>query len=117
MSLGLFEDLGNCMRKHVDEPIVLVHAMDALQALMLKEPPAKVQKLARDIIPAVVYGVKAVSEKLLGAVHVLTKDNADMTAFALRVGCRLEWLAESSSVRIDENGKPIVDSPPSSRKK
>ena len=109
---GLFDVLAFAMRKHEDDPLVLAPAAGAMFSLTTKEKPATVQKLARDAIPAVVGCVRMLHERLLcPLVHALTKDSSDNTGFAMRVGCRREWLAEDSNVVFGEDGKVVMDAP------
>jgi len=108
LELGLLEVLGSGMRKHMEEPAVLAHAFEAMRALIAKEKAKEVQKLGRDAIPAVVLGTQALlGELLVYVVRAMTKDNKETTAYALRVGCDVGWLAEDSSVQLDEQGQVI----------
>jgi len=117
LDAGLLEILGFGMRKHVEEPVVVVHAFDAMRALVAKEKAKEVQRLGREAIPAVMHGAHAIlNELLVTVVRALTKDSVDSTAFAMRVGCEVRWLDETSKVKLDENGGVIGD-PGASKKR
>ena len=107
MGSGAYEHLGNALAKHKEEPVVCLHVAHAMAALMAKEKPKDVQKLTFDIVPSVVFGAKAVIEAVLAPLHGLTRDNVDASAFAMRVGCRREWLHDESTVKFDDHGKVL----------
>ena len=101
LDLGAFEILSSGLHKHIEEPAVLVQIFEALGAIMLKEKPKVVQDLGKQTIPAVLHGWHTVEDLFMNLVHALTKDNQGTTDYALRCGCKAEWLAEDSNAEVD----------------
>ena len=93
-----------------EEPLVIAYAFEATRALLSGSKQKEIDKVmqgpAADAIPGVIQGANAVLElMLLSVVRLITKDNYDRTAYALRTNCPVAWLDPESKIPIGEDGK------------
>ena len=114
LELGGIDVLADAMRKAAvsgaEEPLVIAYAFEAVRALISgtkqKELDKVMQGPAADAIPGVIQGANAVLDlMLLSVVRLITKDNYDRTAYALRTNCPVAWLDPESKIPIGEDGK------------
>ena len=114
LELGGIEVLADAVRKAAvsgaEEPLVIAYAFEATRALLSGSKQKEIDKVmqgpAADAIPGVIQGANAVLElMLLSVVRLITKDNYDRTAYALRTNCPVAWLDPESKIPIGEDGK------------
>ena len=109
LDCGAFEQLSLCVRKYVEQPVVLVKAILALQAFC-RNASSKVQKAAPlELFQSFIPAMRRLNDPVVRAVQDLTRNNKETTKFAMRSGWEVDLLAEDSSVRVTESGKVLED--------